>query len=142
MIFVNQNNDTTPAAVQATLAQVQPRLAELNWGHGLTRNDIRQQMPDFPLPLYLRLPDSKRYLNAAEVSHAVLTALQRADGEFLTGDESASLPSEQEARDMGAPPAWGPDPLLAGDVEDGNSATDTEGLDASTDENSELQTPQ
>jgi hypothetical protein len=139
---MNQNSATISQKLQTALDQVRSQLNALAWDQGLTRNDIRAQIPDFPLILYLRLPDAKRYLSAREVAHAVLTATQRADGEFLTPDASVELPSEQEMRDMGAPPAWGQDPLLAGGTEDSGSATDTEGLDAGTDENSELQPPE
>jgi hypothetical protein len=100
------------------------RLSQLDWQHGLTRNDIKAAYPDFPQPLYLRLPDSKRFSSPAEVLRAARLAPSRAEGDFLGAapDIPASLSVEE-----GGPPAWGEDPLVTpGGSIDSGSAEDRE----------------
>ena len=126
------------AQISAAIARVRPELERLDWGeHGLTRQDLQDRLADFPHVLYLQLPASKRFRSAAETLHAIDVEYERADGEFF--DNAASLPDERMVREDGGPPAWGNDPLLAGGSEESGSATDTEGLDASQDENSQLE---
>ncbi len=127
------------AQTSAAIAKVRPELEQIDWGeHGLTRQDLQDRLPDFPHVLYLHLPASKRFRNAAELIHAIDVDFDRAEGEFFDSAEAATLPDEREVREDGGPPAWGQDPLLAGGSEASGSATDTEGLDASLDENSQL----
>jgi hypothetical protein len=129
---MTQPGDVTPQMLRDAMVQVRGRLDVLEWEHGLTRNDIRAQVPDFPMLLYLRLPDSKRFTGPQEMWETARNALIRADGEFVGDNAADTLPSAQEIEDIGAPAAWGDDPLLEGETEDSGSATDTEGLDPST----------
>jgi hypothetical protein len=78
--------------------------------HGLTRNDLRQRVPDFPGQVYLRLPDSKRYRSVEEVlDQTGWHSLSRAEGEFT--DPLDSIPAAGATAD-GGPPAWGNSPLV------------------------------
>ncbi len=107
-----------------TVHQLTAQLALLDWSHGLTRNDIKAAYPDFPQPVYLRLPDSKRFSSPEEVLHAAQIAPSRAEGEFLgpAPDIPANLSIEE-----GGPPAWGNSPLVTpGGVIDAGSAEDKE----------------
>jgi hypothetical protein len=126
---MTQSGDVTPQMLRDAMAQVRGRLDVLEWEHGLTRHDISHHVPDFPMILFLRLPDSKRFGSPQEVWDAASTSLIRANGEFVGDDAADTLPSPQEIQDIGAPAAWGDDPLLAGETEESGSATDTEGLD-------------
>jgi hypothetical protein len=80
------------------------RLEDLNWGHGLTRDQILRQYPELPLGIYLRLPDSKRFDSAVEVLHEVQVGPSRAEGDFLGANPD--LPTEESIED-GGPPDWG-----------------------------------
>lgn len=128
---MTQSSDVTPQMLRDAMVQMRGQLDVLDWEHGLTRNDIRDQVPDFPMILYLRLPDSKRFTSPHEMWETARTALIRADGEFVGDNAADTLPSPQEIQDIGAPAAWGDDPMLAGETENSGSATDTEGLDPS-----------
>ncbi len=100
------------------------RLAQLDWAHGLTRNDIKAAYPDFPQEVYLRLPDSKRFGAPEEVLRAARIAPSRAEGEFLGA--APDIPANLSVED-GGPPAWGEDPLLTpGATIDSGSAEDRE----------------
>lgn len=127
-------NQLRPAIEQSRAA-----LEALDWTHGLTRNDMRAQVPHLPQVLYLHLPDSKRFMSADQVFHAALNALARANGEFFDEEDSAEMPSDRDLADSGAPPAWGEDTILSGSTESGTSATDTDGLDSANDELSDLE---
>lgn len=133
---------TMQTLIHDAAMQARPQLAALDWGHGLTRNDIRQHLPEFPQVLYLRLPDSKRFAHADDVLRAAANFSLRAEGEFTdvisTPEEVAS---EREVLAWGGPPSYGPEPIFAGEVENSGSATDTEGLDASTETLSQFDTP-
>ena len=79
--------------------------------HGLTRNELREHVPNFPRQVYLRLPDSKRYRSVDEVlDQTGWHALARAEGEF--SDALDSVPAAGATAD-GGPPAWGESPLVA-----------------------------
>ncbi len=98
------------------------RLAQLDWAHGLTRNDIKTAYPDFPQQVYLRLPDSKRFGSPQETLRAASLAANRAEGDFLGAmpDIPARLSVEE-----GGPPAWGESPLVTpGGAIDSGSAED------------------
>ena len=101
------------------------QLEELSWHAGLTRDAIRAACHDFPLSIYLRLPDSKRYGSAEEVLREAGLARSRSEGDFMGAN-----PNLPDAEDDGGPPAWGPQSGIysKGDVAQGGSATDTEGL--------------
>jgi hypothetical protein len=99
-------------------------LARLDWRQGLTRNDMKAAYPDLPQPLYLRLPDSKRFSSPGEVLRAARLAPSRAEGDFLGAapDIPANLSVEE-----GGPPAWGASPLVTpGGMIDSGSAEDRE----------------
>ena len=47
------------------LRDVRAALEHLDFGeHGLTRNELRDRLPDLPDVIYLHLPDSKRFTSA------------------------------------------------------------------------------
>jgi hypothetical protein len=102
-------------------------LRALDWGTGLDRDEIRRAYPGLPLAIYLRLPDSKRYLYAGEVLHEAGAALSRAEGDFLGPDPD--IPAHESVED-GGPPGWGQQPGIyrVPPTIDGGSAEDTEGL--------------
>ena len=98
------------------------RLARLDWGRGLTRNDIKTAWPDFPQAVYLRLPDSKRFGSPEEVLHAARIAPSRAEGDFLGAQPG--IPTDLSVEE-GGPPGWGDSPLVTpGGVIDAGSAED------------------
>ncbi|MGH2514741.1 MAG: hypothetical protein ACRDHP_03715 [Ktedonobacterales bacterium] len=102
-------------------------LEALEWGDGLTRDQLRRKYRALPQAIYLRLPDSKHYVSAAEVLHEAGLAASRAEGEYLGADPD--IPAEESIGD-GGPPAWGQQPAVYGASVsvDGGSAEDTEGL--------------
>lgn len=102
-------------------------LEGLNWGDGLTRDQIRRKYRALPRAIYLRLPDSKRYTSAADVLHEAGLAASRAEGEYLGANPD--IPSEDSMSD-GGPPDWGQQPAVYGSTlsVDGGSAEDKEGL--------------
>jgi hypothetical protein len=95
------------------------QLAQLTWGRGLTRNDIKAAYPAFPQALYLRLPDSKRFSSPEEVLHTARIAPSRAEGDFLGANPE--LPSTLSVEE-GGPPDWGDSPLVTpgGVIDSGN----------------------
>jgi hypothetical protein len=122
---MNYAQQTDIRCLPALFRQLLPHLAALDWSHGLTRDDLRVQIPDVPPVLYLHLPAAKRFASPFEVRRMALTALARAEGEFVT---AADVIDERQIMDLGGPPAWGPDPLIAGFMQEGGSATDTASL--------------
>lgn len=133
---MNEREKQTGAEIAAALQVATPALNQLDWSHGLTRDDIQARMPDFPHVLYLRLPASKHFGSAQEVEQMIRVAEARAEDAFAEDEDVAE---EREALADGGPPAWGNDPLLSGLTQPSGSATDTEGLDASGDGNSALE---
>ena len=109
------------------LETVTLRLMELDYGQdGLTRDQIRKRYRDLPEAIYLRMPSSRHFHDAAEALRDALDARSRAEGDFL--GPQPDIPEQASVSD-GGPPAWGGDPLFTLDaVEDGGSAEDTEGL--------------
>jgi hypothetical protein len=102
-------------------------LRQLHWAHGLTRNEIKASYPHFPQPLYLRLPDSKRFSSPEEVLQAARLAPSRAEGEFLGA--APGIPNNLSVEE-GGPPAWGESPLVTpGSTIDSGSAEDREELE-------------
>jgi hypothetical protein len=107
--------------------EVQLHLEELDWSHGLTRDQIRRKYRDLPDIVYLHLPASKRFGSPEEVLRTAALSRSRAEGEFMGAEPG--LP-EAESLDEGGPPAWGGDPLFnPGAAVDGGSAEDREGLE-------------
>jgi hypothetical protein len=105
-----------------TVRDLRRELAALNWGKGLTRDQIRRKCRRLPEGIYLRLPAKKLYFGPTEVMHDARIAPSRAEGDFLGA--APDLP-EEESLDEGGPPAWGPSPLFTpGGTVDGNSAED------------------
>src|SRR5438270_13950185 len=90
---------------------IRTRLEHANYGElGLTRNDLRAQLPDLPEAIFLHLPDSKRLRSADEVLHEVRSSAWRAEGEFVGPDDL--IPSEGAEADYG-PAAYGDSPLVS-----------------------------
>jgi hypothetical protein len=92
------------------LKDVEKELQGLDFSHGLTRDDVRQRMPNLPEQIYLDLPASKRYRSAQELVHEALNARNRAEGEIVREDFDAF--DSDGAEDDGGPAAWGEDPIL------------------------------
>lgn len=128
----NEPDDEVPqglAALTLTPEEVEEAargLAQLDWGDGLTRVEIRRRFPELPDTIFMRLPSSRQYTSAEEVLRDADLSTERADGEWVGEAENLD---EGESLDEGGPPAWGPDPLLSNSgIEQSGSATDTEGL--------------
>ena len=129
---MHESSTWTREQVTQALAALQPRLSALAWGNGLTRDDLLAAIPDLPRPLYLHMPASKRFTDLRDLAHVILNEMRLVDA------EADSLPVEAETMALGGPPTWGEDPLLAGTRQESGSATDTQGLDVSTDQQSDL----
>jgi hypothetical protein len=98
-------------AERRALDAIRARLERVDYGeHGVTRNDLRAQIPDLPEAIYLHLPDSKRLRSADEVLHEVRSSAWRAEGEFVGPDDL--IPSEGAEADYG-PAAYGDSPLVS-----------------------------
>jgi hypothetical protein len=96
---------------RSALDAIRARLERADYGeHGVTRNDLRAQIPDLPEAIYLHLPDSKRLRSADEVLHEVRSSAWRAEGEFVGPDDL--IPSEGAEADYG-PAAYGDSPLVS-----------------------------
>ena len=124
------------AEIESALLIATPSLQQLDWAQSLTRDGIQERITGFPHILYLRLPASKRFSSATEVTQAI--RLSEAVAEDAFGDDEA-VAAERDVRSYGGPPAWGSDPLVAGLTQDSGSDTDTKGLDAGLDGNSALE---
>ena len=92
------------------LKDVERELQGLDFGDGLTRDDVRSRMPNLPRELYLELPASKRYRSAGELVHDAQNAAHRAEGEMVREDFDAF--DSSGAEDDGGPTAWGEDPII------------------------------
>jgi hypothetical protein len=112
------------------LDDVSTQLEQLDYGkRGLTRNDMRAQMPDLPDVIYLHLPDSKRFLSAAEVLHEVRSSAARAEGEFVAaGDDT---PDDAAEGDFG-PAGYGGSPLVSPTVVGPTGNTPVAGFDGNS----------
>ncbi len=121
--------EADPAALSAISASdletLTLHLMDLDFGSdGLTRDQLRRHIKDLPEALYLRLPSSRHYRDAASVLRDAGSAPSRSEGDFL--GPNPDIP-EEESLDLGGPPAWGTTPLLTRDgVEDSGSAEDTD----------------
>ncbi len=112
-----------PVAPLRFIRHIHRELLQLDWSHPLTRDEIRARIPEFPLYFYVRLPAAKRFASARAVLLTMLNAEARAEGEFLDEETSCTL-HEAEVLAEGGPPAWGADPLIAGEINPGGSGTD------------------
>jgi hypothetical protein len=92
------------------LKDVERQLEGLDFGPGLTRDEVRRQVPNLPREIYLELPASKRYRSAAELLHEAVNAPHRAEGEVVREDFDAF--DSEGAEDDGGPAAWGEDPIM------------------------------
>ena len=108
-------------AMIAGLLDLQCHLAQLDWSQPLTRTEIRAQWAAFPQTVFLWLPAAKRYASAGAVVRAYLQAEQHA----MATRDVEDIPHDALVALHGGPPAWGPDPLVAGRSQAGGSATDT-----------------
>lgn len=121
--------EADPAALSAISADdletFALRLMDLDFGSGgFTRDQLRRHIKDLPEEVYLRLPASRHYRDAAAVLRDAGSAPSRSEGDFL--GPNPGIP-EAESLDSGGPPAWGPTPLLTLDgEEDSGSAEDTD----------------
>ena len=82
----------------------------MDFGDGLTRDEVRRSMPNLPREIYLELPASKRYRNARELVHDAVNARHRAEGEAVREDFDAF--DSEGAEEDGGPSAWGEDPII------------------------------
>ena len=109
-------------SIIAGLSDICTQLDRLDWQYPLTRDDIRQQWEDFPMYVYLHLPAARRFTTTADVRRLLIRAKLRAGSDSV----EAEIPDEGMVRTHGGPPAWGPDPLIAGVSQESGSATDIE----------------
>jgi hypothetical protein len=114
-------------AMTIGLRELYQQLARLDWTHPRTRDDIRAQWPALPRHVYLRLPSTRQFISSASVMQT-LWAIEFGNA---SGGAPADMPDERLVFLHGGPPAWGPDPLVAGEVQESGSATDTDKLDVS-----------
>ncbi len=114
----------TPDEIESTARA----LSQMDFGaDGLTRDELRMRYAALPKAVYLRLPSSKRFINALEVLQEAEIAPSRAEGEFLGAHPDLH---EEEVLEEGGPPLWGPTPLFTpGGVVHGGSMEDTEDLE-------------
>src|SRR5436305_13105733 len=98
---------------RSALDAIRARLERVDYGeHGVTRNDLRAQIPDLPEAIFLHLPDSKRLRSADEVLHEVRSSAWRAEGEFVGPDDL--IPSEGAEADYGSAAYGGSPPVSPG----------------------------
>ena len=78
-------------------ADLRDRLRSLSWGNGLTRDQIRDQWPDFPSDVYNQLPPEFPFHDAS----SIVSYLQHvASHDIVKGEPPVGEP----------PRAWGPSP--------------------------------
>ncbi|MBV9120694.1 MAG: hypothetical protein JOZ39_08285 [Chloroflexi bacterium] len=92
------------------LTNLEQKLERLEWGDGLTRDEVRGRLQDLPEDIFLELPASKRFQNGRELLREAINAPNRAEGELVRADFD-SFQSTGAAGD-GGPQAWGEDPIL------------------------------
>jgi hypothetical protein len=111
-------------AMTIGLRELYQKFMRLNWSQPLTREDIQAQWPTLPHHVYLRLPAMRQFVSPVSLMHT-LWAIEFGK---MSGGVPADMPDERLVLLHGGPPAWGPDPLLAGEVQESGSATDTDKL--------------
>lgn len=85
--------------------ELRRRLEALDLSAGLTRDQLREQLPDLPSDIYIYLPSMKKFYSADDVlGQTGANALARAEGSFV--DPDLDLPLEG-AVDDGGPAAFG-----------------------------------
>ena len=85
--------------------ELRRQLQSLDFGDGLTRDELRQRVPELPSEVYMYLPSMKKLLSPEDVlRNTGENAQVRAEGEFVEGD--LDLPVEGAVED-GGPPAFG-----------------------------------
>ena len=89
--------------------RLEQELQALDWQPGLTRDEVRSHISDFPDSIYLELPATKQFYSPTELLLAAANAAVRAEGEGV-GADFDSFGTHGVERD-GGPDAWGPDPL-------------------------------
>ena len=92
------------------LRDVRKELEQLDFSRGLTREDVRREMPHLPNEVYLELPASKRYRSAGELVHDAVNAGYRSEGEVTP--EDFDMFDSHGAESDGGPSAWGEDPIV------------------------------
>ena len=68
---------------QSGIQNLRTELESLQWGEGLTRDEVQARMPHLPHRVYLELPASKRFRNPDELLFEALNARSRAEGEIV-----------------------------------------------------------
>src|SRR5512146_2538881 len=69
-------------------------LHDLDWRHGLNRDEIKAAYPELPVGIYLRLPATKRYSSPLEALHECGLAPSRAEGTFMGANPEVEVPEE------------------------------------------------
>ena len=119
------------AAGHLSAAEAHVMLEHLDYGErGLTRNDMRAQLPELPDAIYLHLPDSKRFSTADEALHEVARSAGRAEGEFVAANDETG--SDAAPADEGAPAGYGNDPLVEATVVGPSTNTPIGGFDGNS----------
>ncbi len=113
---------------QTTLENARALLDRLDYGeHGLTRNDMRAQLPDLPDIIYLHLPDSKRFNTTDETLHEVHASPGRAEGEFIAATDD----TENAEADYG-PAGYGDSLLVDPSLVSASGNTPVPGFDGNS----------
>ncbi len=89
----------------ADLDPLMPQLGALDWSSGLTREDLRDQIADFPSSVYMLLPSEREFRSPGELVAFYRHAWPRSRQE--------GIPAAGAVAD-GGPAAWGPSPPSTG----------------------------
>ena len=87
------------------LHHILPQLRALDWSHGLTRDQVRARLGDFPAGVYLLLPSEREFRGPEDLVRFYRRAWVRSHQE--------GIPASGAAED-GGPAAWGPSPPATG----------------------------
>jgi len=111
-----------------TLKHAHALLERLDYGeHGLTRHDMRRQLPELPDIIYLHLPDSKRFSGPDEVIREVRASPGRAEGEFVAATDD----TESAEGDYG-PAGYGDSLVIDSGIVGGAGNTPVPGFDGNS----------
>ncbi|TAK30006.1 MAG: hypothetical protein EPO21_19850 [Chloroflexota bacterium] len=80
------------------LSELKQKLEGLDWSGGLTRDDLREQITDFPEVVYLHLPGTKKFASPLRLIQYLIVVAAR-----LRAD---TIPPEG-VEELGGPDAWG-----------------------------------
>ena len=101
--------------------RLREQLQTIDLSGGLTRDQIRERLPELPSEAYMYLPAAKKFYNPDEVLRQTgPNALARAEGDFVEGDGAAVDALLAEAAEDEAPAAFGHTLTASLDSEEGS----------------------